>query len=314
LLRVGEQRGVEGGREAAPGTNGDIAFVGNNGDQGFDIYVMGPDGTNLRVLRLPGIHNEDPAFSPDGTRLAFDIHDFFGSHEPGDIHVANADGSGLVNLSKTREFHEAFPAWYPSGRKLVYCGGPAPNEDWPGPNDYELYVLSFDEGGNAIGTPKRLTNNTAFDCHAAVSPGGSKMVFAREPQGQDREIYVMRTGKPGGPKNRPVKLTDNSVGDYAPNWSPNGRKIVYQREGGVWVMQRDGSHKKHFGSGNNPVLSPDGKWIAFLSHSQYTAETGMPAIWKMRTDGTQRTKLTVEDGYGGDHWYQVFGLSWQPLP
>ena len=90
----------------------EIAFV--NEDSG-SIYVMGPDGTGLRrvvdVASLPGDRTFEPnftfpAWSPDGGKILFAAGDATSSH----LFIANADGSGLVQLTHGAVFDED-PAW-----------------------------------------------------------------------------------------------------------------------------------------------------------------------------------------------------------
>jgi TolB protein len=59
-----------GRASAFPGDNGVIAFSSNMEDGTFEIYTVHPDGTGLtRVTRTGG--NYDPAWSGDGSRLAY---------------------------------------------------------------------------------------------------------------------------------------------------------------------------------------------------------------------------------------------------
>ncbi len=83
------------------------------------------DGSGSTVLAR---HAGDPAFSPDGSRLALvtvgkprTIRSPGGAttFAPTDLAVANADGSGLTKLTQTKNL-ETQPSWDPSGRRLAY--------------------------------------------------------------------------------------------------------------------------------------------------------------------------------------------------
>jgi Tol biopolymer transport system component len=298
---------VKPAEAAFPGQNGDIAFVGNlDGSQADDVFVMGPDGTGLRDLRFLGVYNQSPAFSPNGARLAFDRN--LDEWSNGEIVLAKADGSGTVNLTESPDSEDMDPAWFPSGSRVVYCSAPL-DEDGYRVGPPQLYAVSFDGSGNPTTATKRLTNNSASDCSPAASPDSASIAFVRSRQGDDSEIWVMRTGRPAGPDNPPLRLTNNSVDDRDPDWSPDGSKIVYESGGVIRVMSRDGDAKRSLGSGYDPAFSPDGKRIAFVD-----VVDGKYGIWKMRADGTGRSKLTDDEGYAGFPWFYVYGPTWQPLP
>src|SRR6266542_603186 len=55
---------------AFPGTNGKITFESNR-DGNNEIYVMNADGSGQMNLTNNGADDVQPAFSPDGTKIAF---------------------------------------------------------------------------------------------------------------------------------------------------------------------------------------------------------------------------------------------------
>lgn len=100
---------VDGRRMTGPFTVArGIAFVRDVGeeDSNFEIYVMNPDGSGQTRLTDNPAYDDDPAWSPDGTKIVF------GSDRDGDgeIYVMNADGSGQTNLTNHLAWDE-YPAW-----------------------------------------------------------------------------------------------------------------------------------------------------------------------------------------------------------
>ncbi len=118
--------------KTAGGTSG-IAF---NADRtgNLEIYAMDADGSDQ--TNLTNILGSDfqPAWSPDGTKIAYAIN-YGGDQE---VYVMDADGSNQTNLTDN-EAHEAAPAWSPDGTKIAFRSF----RDGNG----EIYVMDAD-GGN----------------------------------------------------------------------------------------------------------------------------------------------------------------------
>jgi Tol biopolymer transport system component len=99
-----------------------------------DIYVMNADGSGTRRLTHNASQNAEPAWSPDGRRIAF-VSRRDGNAE---VYVMNADGGGLRNLTRhpAKDLH---PSWSPDGRKIAF----ASNRD----GRLESYVMNADGSG-----------------------------------------------------------------------------------------------------------------------------------------------------------------------
>jgi TolB protein len=293
------------GEAAFPGANGKIAFDawrgtasdgGSVGTLDADIFSMNPDGSGQRQLTDTVWFNFDPAWSADGTKIAFTNQIAEDSSGGVDTYLMDADGSDEVNLTRSDFAYESHdPAWFPSGSKIVHS-----RRDSSGTN---LYTVAFDELGNVTGTVQLTTSGGG---RAAVSPDGRKIAFVR-----DSNIYVIGANQSEGTANPAVRLTNTSL-DGAPNWSPDGTHIAYHRfsndffNSEIIVMNADGSGKKNITRSSvlesSPAWSPSGKQIAFVS-----PKGGDDEIFRMRADGSNRTQLTFNNRDDGSP-------DWQPLP
>ena len=93
-----------------------IAFQAYKGGT-FHIWTMKPDGSDLAQLTGAEGEDEAPAWSPDGSKIAFASNRDGGTSL---IYLMNADGSGVERLS-TGANAERDPAWSPDGRFVVFA-------------------------------------------------------------------------------------------------------------------------------------------------------------------------------------------------
>lgn len=98
-----------------------IAFrrtVEENGRFLRRLWVANADGSGERQVAPELDEARAPDWSPDGTSLVFVGSAGFGQME--DLYRANADGSGVENLTNTENRAESNPDWAPSGEFVAY--------------------------------------------------------------------------------------------------------------------------------------------------------------------------------------------------
>lgn len=139
-----------------------------------DIYVLDlATGRNVKVIT--GGINTYPAWSPDGSQIAF--RRMLGEMNS-EVFVANSDGGNVRNLTNHPAF-DGWPAWSPDGRELAFGSNRNAN--------YQIFVMHADGSG------VRLVANTEGRATAPVwSRDGKTIYFTNCEQrgyGTDCEIF-----------------------------------------------------------------------------------------------------------------------------
>jgi Tol biopolymer transport system component len=117
------------------------------------------DGGNLRRLTpRRGPDELNPNWSPDGTKIAFEVNRLFDVRQS-DVWQMNADGSGKRRLTRT-EFYETNPVFSPDGTRIGFTGD-RDNRNLSKRRlgrGFELYTMAAD-GSDVI----RVTDNRRAD-------------------------------------------------------------------------------------------------------------------------------------------------------
>jgi Tol biopolymer transport system component len=130
---------------AFPGNNGKIAFQCNNPDQ--EICTMKANGDNKTQLTHNQAFNANPAFSPNGKKIAFQSP----RNGKQDIFTMNANGTHQKRVTRSRK-HDYNPAWSPDGTRIAFSGT---SQDV---NTHGIYVMKA-KPESATNRPKRLTGS-----------------------------------------------------------------------------------------------------------------------------------------------------------
>jgi Tol biopolymer transport system component len=76
------------------------------------IWIIDSDGKNPQQLSTEPGRKNSPSWSPDGTMIAFD--------QDGDVYILDTITGIVHNFTQNPEFHNADPAWSPTGRYMAY--------------------------------------------------------------------------------------------------------------------------------------------------------------------------------------------------
>lgn len=224
--------------------------------------------TASTVLTRKGYDTHSPAYSPDGSRMAY--LEANGDEYPG-IYVMNADGTDDRKVAEN-----AFPmsasgmtaAWSADGSRLYYTKAEIErNTDYY--DDIYYYDMKKDK---EVRVTKMLRARDPDP-----SPDGKKLIFVTNRMGMTRLALLDISSEPRRPAGAGdvAFLTEESMVQYeAPCWSPDGSKIAVSlwQPGGykdVWILDAEGKkldevmHDRAIDGA--PAWGPDGKYIYFSS-------------------------------------------------
>ncbi|MBI4786147.1 MAG: PD40 domain-containing protein [Chloroflexi bacterium] len=246
--------------------------------EGKSVWVMKADGSDTKKILDRA---SSPAFSPDGTRVAY-----YRWNEG--IFVANADGTQPRKV--VGESHAKYLAWSHDGAWIAFSSQPIQRE---GAN------VNID-AVRADGSQRRTI--IVGGSMPSWSPDDKELVF-HTCRG-DCGIYKVSAF--GG---EPALLVGESGGN--PAWSPDGNKIVYHADTDtvkqIFTINADGTGRKQITTGTvlhvDPIWSPDGGLIYYRS-----PEGGSWGIWRMNPDGSNQVKI-AESGPPVDWAYERLAVA-----
>ena len=246
-----------------------IAYVARHPDR-FELHVADADGYNSQFILA---HREpiiSPAWSPDGSRIAYV------SFEQRKSIVFLHQMSGQRRILANFEGSNSAPAWEPDGESLAVVlskDGVA-----------QIYTLRA-----AGGEPDRLTFSNAIDTEPSFSPYGKWLLFTSD-RGGSPQIYRMPAG--GGNAER---ITFEGSYNVTPRYSPDGKSFAFiQRSQGRYslaVMDLATRQMQVLTDGQldgSPTFAPNGRLVMYASIVK-----GRGILAAVSSDGRIKQKITA---------------------
>src|SRR5438874_3349031 len=201
-----------------------------------------------------------PAFSLDGTRIAFETSTPGG---PFNIVVTGADGSNPVQIGTTLAPRPL--VWSPDGTRIAFVAGDSSS-------GFSIIVSKADGGGSST-----VSIDASADAPPSWSPDGTALAFTTT---TDTDVAIAKADGSG----RRLLIQD-ATRDMAPSWSPDGSQIAFVRGTSgnllLYTIRPDGSGLHQLGqiqadSLSPPAWSPDGSRLVFGAREQvgWTPRTG----------------------------------------
>ena len=213
---------------------GQIAFASRR-DGPSHIFVMRADGSGTRRLTSTKTDDENPTWSPDGSRIAFE------RGLPGDIYVTNADGTHPRRV--VADFaDDGDPAWSPDGHWIAY------SRKTPGTTAREIWLV-HPNGADR----HRVTHLVALSQSPAWSPDGRRIVFSSDKDAGRYGIYAIGVDGKGL-----IRLAESEIGDFEPSWSPDGKAVAFSRDGSIVTTDLGGQEQEltHGRNDSSPTWRP----------------------------------------------------------
>lgn len=251
-----------------PSPRGQIAFVLD-----ADIYLVEADGTGLRPLTVTPAAEDEPDWSPDGSRIAFT--------RGSEVHTMNADGSDVVQLTRTGG-RAASPAWSPDGRYIAFaswCDGQGC-----------IRVINADGQGPDV---MRFGTERGYNGQPAWSADGARVAFISDWAAFDFafDIFVARTdGSATTQVTRGFGFEQPAPGEQIPiKWSV---QPAFSVDGRIAFL----SYRAHFGTRSDPpfieqidlaIMNGDGTGFSIIAPAGQTSRfaPALPPALSWSPDG-----------------------------
>ncbi|MGN6313334.1 MAG: Tol-Pal system beta propeller repeat protein TolB [Rhodanobacteraceae bacterium] len=252
-----------------------VTAVGTGQNTQYSLIIADSDGYNPQTVVRSREPLLSPAWSPDGSKLAYV------SFEHGDsaIYVQDVTTGSRRLVSNKRGINGA-PKFSPDGRKLAmslsFEGNP------------EIYVM--DLGSGAL---TRLTNSLSIDTEPDWMPDGSSLVFTSDRSGKPQLYQIPATG------GTPTRLTFQGQYNADASISYDGTKIaMVQGNGNVYriaIMDKSlGDQVKFVSPGSldeSPSFAPNASMLLYAS-----TEGSHGVLYAVSADGRVRQRLVLSDG------------------
>jgi Tol biopolymer transport system component len=238
-----------------------------------NLWVRNPDGTTRQLTNL-GADNT-PAWSPDGTKIAFTRISSGGPH----IFVMNADGTG----TPTDLGPGVKPNWSPDGSKITFAAPGGANGPTGGP------VMVMDASG-----ANRVTVN-ANGTAPVWSPDGTQISYiAFDPKINGSVIGVMDAN---GQNQHNVTNPGSGNSDVKPDWQPVIRGMLLRVKPHNVTAHKRVCIRFRLKSSGQPVA---GASVRFAHHHKLTGAKGGAKFCLKLRPGRHRATAT-KPGYRTSH-------------
>ena len=236
------------------------------------ITLLSLVDSGTRRLTKPGEQDLDiePAFSPDGSTVAFVRSNAGGMVS--ELYVVPTSGGEARRLTFDQRTIWSLPAWMPDGNEIVFTSSRSGS-----PSLWRIFA--------AGGTPQPVAGSSVNSECPTISLKGNQLAYQQVVHQTD--IWRFTPTDTKLQQSKPVLVIGAKGWNVRPQYSPDGKKIAFQSSQSgydeIWICDSDGSNcgslTSSRGIAGAPRWSPDGRYIAFEYHPHsysevYVAEVG----------------------------------------
>jgi len=260
------------------------------------LWIVNADGSKNRFL----VKGSNARWSPDGSRIAY-LAD--GEPKGTQLFVRWMDAEGATSQITRVTETPANASWSPDGRSLAFTMLVKSETPW------KISMPAQPEGAKWTPAP-RIVDKLHYrrDRMGYVEQGTTQIFLVSADGGTPRQLT---TGEYG---------TSELGGGPNYDWAPDGRTIVFDglresdfdyryRESYVYAVELQSGTIRPLvtkkGGWTNPIVSPDGRSVAFTGHEYGTFSYRANEVWVVGLDGSGLKALTSYDRDPGD-------LEWSP--
>ena len=265
------------------------------------LWIMNADGSHNRMLSKGG----SAAWSPDGSRLAY-LAD--GEPRGAQIFVRYMDAEGATSqITRTME-SPADVRWSPDGKSLGF------SMFVPAPRNWRIDMPEAPKGAHWTPAPRYETSLHFKQDRRGFMESGNRHLFVVSAEGGTPRQITNGNWSVGSR----FDAMDGAVGW---DWAPDGRTIVFDafadstgdmnyRSSNIHAVDVNTGAMRRLtpqnGAWSSPVVSPDGRKIAYRGYTQVNDSYHASELYVMNADGSGANKLSADlDRDVGD-------VSWVP--
>jgi Tol biopolymer transport system component len=175
----------------------------------YDIFVMSPDGTDIKAVSSSPADESEPSWFPDGQSIVYTRETKSMLRKDVSLYRISLATQKTVKVIPHYSRINAIPNVSPEGSLITFTG--KRTIGW----DVAVYDLNSQE--------VRFLEAGGKSCRARFSKDGHKLAYVCSKADGKGDIWIMN---PDGSQKK--RLTErNDTYDYFPSWSPDGRHIVF---------------------------------------------------------------------------------------